>query len=130
MPETQACFLPRVLILKNLRWNFCPDLYQELRRQEISGGARLYRTGDRARWRADSTLEFLGRLDFQVKLRGFRIELGEVETILGQHQHVSQAVAVVREDQPGDKRLVAYLVGKDSAVDVAGLRRSSEQSCP
>ena len=71
-------------------------------------GARLYRTGDRARWLPDGTLECLGRIDHQVKLRGFRIELGEIEAQLNKHPGIDQAVVTLREDIPNDKRLVAY----------------------
>ena len=73
-------------------------------------GDRLYRTGDRARYRSDGSIEFLGRFDYQVKLRGFRIELGEIEAVLGEHPLVQENVVVVRENETGEKRLIAYVV--------------------
>ncbi|MEH2311070.1 MAG: amino acid adenylation domain-containing protein [Nostoc sp.] len=72
--------------------------------------SRLYKTGDKARYLSDGNIEFLGRIDYQVKIRGFRIELGEIETVLSQHPLLQESVVVVREDTPGDKRLIAYLV--------------------
>ena len=93
-------------------------------------GARLYRTGDRGRWRHDGWLEHQGRLDYQVKLRGHRIELGEIEANLAKHTQVAQALVVVREDQPGDMRLVAYVVARGLAPDVAALREHLRSTLP
>lgn len=90
------------------------------------GDARVYKTGDLARYRDDGTVEFLGRRDHQVKVRGFRIELGEIETALARRPGVTASVAVAREDSPGDARLVAYVVLDGDSREAApnALRRS------
>jgi amino acid adenylation domain-containing protein len=96
-----------------------------------SGGTRLYRTGDLARYLPTGNIEFLGRIDDQVKLRGFRIELSEIETALNEHPEVRESVVVVREDTLGEQRLVAYLVGVGSTgPSVTNLRHYLKQILP
>jgi amino acid adenylation domain-containing protein len=95
------------------------------------GDGRIYKTGDRVRWLNNGNLEVLGRTDFQVKLRGFRIELGEIESALASHPDVTQAVVRLREDIPGDQRLVAYLIAPEGVtLNPAGLREHISSDLP
>ena len=94
-------------------------------------GARLYRSGDLARWLEDGTLEYRGRIDHQVKLRGFRIELGEIEACLGALPEVREALVLVRRDAPDDDRIVGYVVAKGGVrLDVAGMRDELAKRLP
>jgi acyl carrier protein len=92
---------------------------------------RLYRTGDLARYLPDGNIEFLGRIDTQVKIRDYRIELGEIEAVLSQHPAIREAIAMVREDKPGDKRLVGYLVARsEAAFDAAEVTKYLKRKLP
>lgn len=93
-------------------------------------GTRMYRTGDVARLRADGSLDYVGRADHQVKIRGFRIELGEIEAALVQHPQLEDAAVIVHEDQPGDKRLAAYVIPSEETFDTAELRRYAAERLP
>ncbi len=94
-------------------------------------GERLYRSGDLCRYRSDGAIEFLGRIDFQVKVRGFRIELGEIEAALSNCADILDATVIVREDRPGDRRLVAYIVSKpDAQVSVVTLKDELRAELP
>jgi acyl carrier protein len=97
----------------------------------FQAGARLYKTGDIARWRDDGKLVFLGRRDHQVKIRGFRIELGEIELALKGHPGIADAVVLAREDRPGDKRLAAYIaIRPEGKVTAEELRRATREKLP
>ncbi|QMV22163.1 amino acid adenylation domain-containing protein [Streptomyces sp. SCUT-3] len=95
-------------------------------------GARMYRTGDVVRWREDGALDYVGRADDQVKIRGLRVELGEIETAVASHPHLAQVAVVVREDRPGVKQLVAYVVPEAGAPapEAAGLREHVAAGLP
>jgi amino acid adenylation domain-containing protein len=103
---------------------FIPDTFQP------GSNKRLYRSGDLARRLANGDIEYLGRIDQQVKIRGFRIELGEIESALTQHPAVKDAVVIVREDTPGDKRLVAYLISRGDPPSTDELRSQVKQNLP
>jgi myxalamid-type nonribosomal peptide synthetase MxaA len=104
---------------------FVPDPWSAAR------GGRLYRTGDVGRYQADGTIEYLGRVDQQVKVRGYRIELGEIEQVAREQAGVKECIVVVREDVPGSQRLVAYVVGQEEAA-MAGeeVRRGMKEALP
>jgi hypothetical protein len=106
------------------RERFIPDPFSPAPRR------RLYRTGDLARYQPDGNIEFLGRADHQVKVRGYRIELGEIEAILSDHPAVREAVVIAREDCPGDKRLVAYLVSAGETPSARVLRKYLQEKFP
>ncbi len=96
-------------------------------------GARLFKSGDLARYRSDGAIEFLGRIDYQVKIRGVRIELGEIEAVLAQHSQVKDVVVMAREDMPGNKRLVAYLVltqPDEQRISIEELRAYLKEHLP
>jgi amino acid adenylation domain-containing protein len=104
---------------------FAPDPFA------AESNARMYRTGDLVRYRADGRLEYVGRADQQVKVRGYRIELGDVEAGIGRHPRVLETVVIAREDVPGDRRLVAYVVPKaDSTLTLQELNASLSSSLP
>jgi hypothetical protein len=101
---------------------FIPDPFSN------TPGGRLYRTGDLVRYLPDGNLDFLGRQDHQVKLRGYRIELGEIENVLASHRSTREVVVTIREDTPGDRRLVAYVVGPEAQA--SELREYAQQGLP
>jgi thioesterase domain-containing protein len=102
---------------------FIPDPFSAER------GSRLYRTGDIARYMADGNIEFLGRMDHQVKVRGFRIELGEIESVLSSHPEITESVVLVQEGKQGDKRLVAYIVSENKTA-ISELREYLRERLP
>jgi hypothetical protein len=112
---------------------FIPNPFYDLAQQnkQTWASTHLYRTGDLGRFLPDKNIEFLGRVDFQVKIRGFRIELGEIEGIIEQNPLVRQVVVLAREDEPGVKKLVAYIVPeKEQELKISELRRAIRAKLP
>jgi amino acid adenylation domain-containing protein len=103
---------------------FIPDPFSGI------SGARLYKTGDMARYSPSGEIEFLGRVDHQIKIRGFRIELGEIESFLARHPGVREVAVIAREDTPGDKRLIAYIVAVGREIETAQIRRYLQERLP
>ena len=103
---------------------FVPDPFSEI------PGARMYKTGDLVRWDSEGTLHFIGRVDHQVKIRGYRIELGEIEARLTEQPGVGECVVIVREDVPGDQRLVGYIVTSGLEPEVAALKDALRKNLP
>ncbi|NES65552.1 MAG: amino acid adenylation domain-containing protein, partial [Okeania sp. SIO2D1] len=106
-----------------------PQVEQLCKRVKIQK-SKLYKTGDLARYLPDGNIEYLGRIDNQVKIRGFRIELGEIEAVLAQHSNVREVVVIAREDIPGDKQLVAYLIINDAKTTINDLRSFLKTKLP
>ncbi|WP_026736179.1 non-ribosomal peptide synthetase [Fischerella sp. PCC 9605] len=108
----------------------CSELTSEKFVNNPFGDSKLYKTGDLARYLKDSNIEFIGRIDNQVKIRGFRIELGEIESILNTYPQVKQAIVIAREDNAGNKRLVAYVVANTDTLDTQQLHSELKQKLP
>ncbi len=102
---------------------------EKFKANPFARGERMYRTGDLGRYKRDGSIEYLGRIDHQVKIRGYRIELGEIEAVLNEHPAVAQVVVLAREDEPGEKRLVGYVVG-DREVSSKELREYLQERLP
>ncbi len=107
-----------------------PELTAEKFIDNPFGDGRLYKTGDLACYLPDGNIEYLGRIDNQVKIRGFRIELGEIETVLNSHPQIQQAIVIAREDEPGNKQLVAYLITNEETIDSRELQNFLKGTLP
>jgi non-ribosomal peptide synthase protein (TIGR01720 family) len=109
---------------------FVPNPFSHPASSDARGDARMYLTGDVVRYLPDGNIEFLGRMDRQVKIHGFRVELGEIETLLRQHSTVRECAVALREDVPGDRRLIAYVVPSQPAFSDGELRRFLQLQLP